>query len=106
MSTSRGEGFPLGVLEALASGLPVVATDIRGHELPGGPLPNFEIAPIQASELAEQAARMLDREPAQARSQALSAREGVIARFSLQRWTERLIELYEELLTPAEPVRP
>jgi glycosyltransferase involved in cell wall biosynthesis len=106
MSTSRGEGFPLGVLEALASGLPVVATDIRGHELPGGPLPNFEIAPIQASELAERAARMLDREPEQARSQARSAREGVIARFSLQRWTERLIELYEELLTPAEPVPP
>jgi glycosyltransferase involved in cell wall biosynthesis len=97
MATSRGEGEPLAVLEALASGLGVVATDIPGHSaLRDGP-PGLRIAPLSAEGIATTAAALLDRDPGLARREGATAHQWVRAERGLQAWGDRLIELYEDV---------
>lgn len=97
MATSRGEGEPLAVLEALSCGLGVVATDIAGHSaLVDGP-PGLRIAPLTAEGIATATAALLDREPALARLEGAAAHEWVSAERGLEAWGDRLIALYEEV---------
>lgn len=97
MATSRGEGEPLAVLEALASGLGVVATDIPGHSaLSNGP-PGLRISPLTAEGIAETATALLDRDPELARREGVAAHEWVRAERGLQAWGDRLIALYEDV---------
>jgi glycosyltransferase involved in cell wall biosynthesis len=103
VASSRGEGAPFAVLEALSSGVPVVASEIPGHEFPFGPLPNLAHAPLDGTALAEAARELLDRDRQAVARDAELTRDGVEAVSSLERWTERLMDLYEELaLKPAE----
>jgi glycosyltransferase involved in cell wall biosynthesis len=97
MATSRGEGEPLAVLEALASGLGVVATDIPGHAILSGGPPGLRIASLSAEEIAKTAAALLDRDPELARREGVAAHEWVQAERGLQAWGDRLIELYEDV---------
>jgi glycosyltransferase involved in cell wall biosynthesis len=95
-ASSRGEGAPFAVLEALSSGVPVVASQIPGHEFPFGPLPNLVHAPLDADALAEAAGKLLERDSQTVARHAELTRDGVEAVSSLERWTDRLMDLYEE----------
>jgi glycosyltransferase involved in cell wall biosynthesis len=93
--SSRWEGLPLVVLEALAAGTPVVATDVRGvrelvtHER------TALLAPDNAHALAAALRRLLDDQRL-----AESLREGgrrLAARYGEAQMTDRYLELYRSL---------
>ncbi len=95
LATSRGEGMPFAVLEALSSGLGVVATDIPGHSLPGGGPPGLTIVPLEPSAIARATTDMLARDPAVASQDGDRSHAWVSAELGLEAWSERLIGVYE-----------
>ncbi len=92
---SRGEGMPFAVLEALASGVPVVAGNIPGDTLAD------ELAAYRAVALEPPA--LADAIEIQLRTtddQRVAARAHVEAERSLAAWGERMQSLYEAILAP------
>ena len=95
MATSRGEGMPLTVLEALAGGMGVVASDIPGHHLPGGDPPGVSVVESEPQALATAAERLLARPAGQAAAEGQQAAAWVRSEMDLDSWARRLFELYE-----------
>lgn len=97
--SSRFEGFPIALLEALASGLPAVATPVGGVPEMLGADGGLIVAPESEEELAAALTRML--EPAT--RAAFAARGPAIARrFSMDACAEAFTRLYARLLERAE----
>lgn len=92
------EGMPRSVLEAMASGLPVVATDIRGcrEEVVAGET-GLLVPPRDPAALAGAIGRLLDR-PDERRRFGLAGRARVIERFDERRIVARQIDLLRELI--------
>jgi glycosyltransferase involved in cell wall biosynthesis len=96
---SRSEGQPIGILEAMASGIPVVATRV-------GAVPDVVrdgedgilVEPGHPIELADALERLLA-SPELRRSMGDSARRRAEKRFDLPRLRQRLGELYREAAT-------
>jgi glycosyltransferase involved in cell wall biosynthesis len=81
---SRKEGLPLSVLEAMAAGLAVVATDVPGHRdvvVPGET--GLLVVPDDAAALAEAVAALL-MDPARRKSLGQAGRERVRQEFSIR----------------------
>lgn len=95
--TSRFEGLPYALLEALACGLPAVATDVVGNRdaLDDGRC-GVLVPPDQAAELAEATAHLLTH-PAEAAALGLSGRARVLAHYTQQQMIERTAQLYEDI---------
>lgn len=97
MISSRFEGLPLVLLEAMASSTPVVATAVGGipeaieHERSG------ILVEARADRLAEAAAGLLG-SPSRRRELARAAHEVVVERFSAESMQRRLERLYLEIL--------
>jgi glycosyltransferase involved in cell wall biosynthesis len=97
LATSRGEGMPFAVLEALSSGLGVVATDIPGHKLPGGGPPGLRIVPLEPAAIAAEAKALLARPAVEAREQGDAGHAWVTDELGLTAWSARLMRLYREI---------
>jgi glycosyltransferase involved in cell wall biosynthesis len=85
VSSSHGEGLPVGVLEAMAAELPVVLSDIAPHReivesTPGATL----VAPDDVTALADAMSRLRDTDLSARRAAGRSARRTVVDRFGLR----------------------
>jgi len=93
---SRSEGQPIGIMEAMASGLPVVATRVGGvPDMVRDGEDGFLVDPANAEALADALVKLLDSAELR-RSMGRSGRERAEERFDLPRLRERLQELYLE----------
>jgi glycosyltransferase involved in cell wall biosynthesis len=95
---SRSEGHPFAVAEAIASGLPVVASPIPGHEMIASSLRTCTIAPLQEIAFADAIAAQLalpagEREPMQAID-----RQRIVDEMDIRPWSERMLNRYEQAL--------
>ena len=97
LSLSRLEGLPYAVLEALARGLPVVATDLPVHREVLDDLPGARLVTPEADAIAAATAELLAWPPAARDAHARAAREHVERTYALGPWAERLVDLYDRL---------
>ncbi len=100
---SEGEGLSNVLLEALASGTPVVCTDVPGaREVVTPEQEALLVAPNDAAALADALARVLARPDLAARL-AAAGRARVAAAFDLDRVAERYAALFSEVVAEAGP---
>ena len=95
---SLEEGFPIAALDAMAAGLPVVATSVGGvPELIEDGKTGWLVAPADVETLVSRL-RPLLRDPELRRSMGATAQARVRDHFSLARMTRNFAQLYDELL--------
>ena len=96
---SRDDAFPTALLEAMAAGVPSVATAVGGipEAVAEGETGFLIPAPPRAEDLADALEPLLADEGLRARMGA-AARARFEAEFTVGRWLERLIALYEETI--------
>ncbi|MEK7325404.1 MAG: glycosyltransferase [Chloroflexota bacterium] len=96
VSASHWEGLPVAVLEAMAVGLPVVATsvgDVPDVVVPGTGL---IVPPHQPAALATTIRTLLD-DPEQGRQLGMAGRAHVVRNYAVEAWADKLLKLYSEL---------
>lgn len=98
IAPQRWEGFGLTPLEAMACGVPVIATTVGAFEeliVPGetGAL----IAPGDVAAMVSAAARLLD-DPTERSRQSANARSHVVSHFGIEREAEAIVAIYRALL--------
>jgi len=96
---SLAEGFALSLIEALAAGLPVVATDVGGAgEVIEDGRNGYLIPPADAPALADAVCRALAADSGERQAMSDAAR-ATAARFSAQATAERMLAIYREVTT-------
>jgi colanic acid/amylovoran biosynthesis glycosyltransferase len=106
LSSGRMEGVPVALMEAMASGLPVVASRLSGiPELVEDGVTGLLVAPGDPSALAAAMARVLEDDVLAAKL-TRSARELVERSFSLAGEAQRLGDLFAESIAGASERRP
>lgn len=94
VSPSRAEGMPLAMMEALACGTAVVASDIPGQRYVGEGLDAVRLVPLDPEPLADGIESMLARDADTAAADAAQARAWLERNMDLHAWAERLFEYY------------
>jgi glycosyltransferase involved in cell wall biosynthesis len=94
---SRAESMPYVVLEAVAAGLPLVATRVGGIPEILGPAASDLVPPGDPAPLAEAIERMLG-DPARAAREAAARREWMMPRFNIDVMRDQVGKLYDEIL--------
>jgi len=101
LNCSRSEGMPFALLEALARGLLVVATDLPvQRELLDG-LPGARAVAPDPIAISGAIRELLALTTEQRAAHAMAARARVAATYALDVWAQRLVDLYDEVLTGA-----
>ncbi len=96
--SSNWEGNPLAVMEAMAAGLPVVATAVGGiPELVQPGEQGFLVPPGDATAFANAMQRLLD-EPEQRGAMAIAARCHAVRAFNVDRMADGYANVYRQLL--------
>ena len=96
--SSDWEGMPNALLEAMAAGLPVVATAVGGiPDVVVEGVNGFLVPPRDPTSLAQAITRMLD-DPDRRHRMGQAGRKRAIEHFSAERMVERTQNLYEQLL--------
>jgi glycosyltransferase involved in cell wall biosynthesis len=97
--SSKAEGFANAILEYMAAGLPVVATDVGGaREAIAEGETGFVVASGDVQKMAERIIEFLNN-PKRARAMGERGRSFVAERFSCDRHLQNTLELYAELLS-------
>jgi len=97
--SSRWEGNPMSVMEAMAAGLPVVSTAVGGvPELVREGETGLLVPSEDAGALAQALQALVD-DPAQRQAMGDAARQRAVARFDIRHTVRRYEQLYEKLLT-------
>ena len=101
--SSDREGFPITILEAMACGLPVVATRVGGveEEVEEGKTA-FLVPPANSEALAEAIAKLIS-SPSLRREMGKRGKERVKL-FTIEKMVERTENLYKELLREKCPL--
>ena len=95
--SSRHEGLPMALLEAMSLGLPVVCTNVGGmREIVKNGFNGLLVSPRDPSAMAEALIRIKN-DPELAWSLAGNAKETVTKEFSIMRNTEKLLRVYDQL---------
>lgn len=96
--SSRREGFGLSLVEAMATGLPVVGTDLGGiPEIINAELNGLVAPPGNSSQLASQIMRLIKDAELSTRL-SLNAQLTIIEKFDAKRMVSQYSNLYQELL--------
>jgi glycosyltransferase involved in cell wall biosynthesis len=98
--SSRTEGTPIALFEAMDAGVPVVATAVGGVPAVVSEKEALLIPSEDPVALAR-ALRMIQDDPLAARARSLAARERLAAVYGLEGWLERYDHLYAELAGPS-----
>lgn len=93
---SEWEAFPIAVLEALACGVPQVATDVGGTGEAVTPETGLLVSPRRPDLIAAAVAELLD-DPSRRDEMAAASRRRHRERFLAEKMIERTVDLYEEL---------
>jgi glycosyltransferase involved in cell wall biosynthesis len=98
--SSRREGLPNVMLEAMAMDVAVVATDCGGIAAFGHDGEDMIIVPTESIEALTNAMRSLIRDPARRAALAAAGRRRVEDEFSFRRRMERIVAVYDDLMAP------
>ncbi|TVO62893.1 TIGR03088 family PEP-CTERM/XrtA system glycosyltransferase [Denitromonas ohlonensis] len=98
---SKAEGISNTLLEAMASGLPVIATDVGGNAELVVANETGELVPPEDPAAMAQAMQGLFRDPERRLAQRLAARRRVEAEFSLTAMVDRYMAVYDTMLARA-----
>lgn len=97
--SSAWEGMPMVLLEAGASGLPIVATDVGGNrEVVLDGKTGFLVSPKDPKALAQAMLRLMNLAPEVRKQMGEAARQYIEANYSLERIVDQWERLYRELL--------
>ena len=97
---SRWEGMPNVLLEAMASGLPVVATDVEGVAELLGPVSDAQIAALGSASAFVDKVAAIAQDPHKSAELGHQNHRTVEQRFTLRGMIERYERLYESLIAP------
>jgi glycosyltransferase involved in cell wall biosynthesis len=96
--STRSEGLPLSVLEAMAAGLPVIASNVGGiHELVADGVSGVLVPPDDPDALAEAIERLVE-DPSLAQRLGRAGRRRVAENFDLEAVREAHLALYRRML--------